>query len=198
MSSVPPEDQASRSLNGRSREPMRVIGARLKALRLERGLTLKEAAERSDLSRSFVSMVESGGTEIAVSRLMRLADTYGALLTELLVDVLDEPAAEVARGDHASSFPTGTPGVAIHHLTSPSWGMQPFRMVIEPGAELEPMNRKSDEFVHCISGRARIVVEGREDLLQPGDTLYVPGGVEHTYGNAGDEQVVLIGGTLRR
>jgi quercetin dioxygenase-like cupin family protein len=177
-------------------DAMAVIGARLRALRLSRGLTLKQAAERARLSRSFVSMVESGTTEIALSRLIRLADAYGVLITELLLDV-HEREIELTRASDAYVFPTGTDGVSIEYLASPSWTMQPFRVIVAPGARTEPLRHAGEEFVHCLQGRVTLDVAGRPHVLEPGDTLYLPGGVDHAYVNDGAETGVVVGGTRR-
>jgi transcriptional regulator with XRE-family HTH domain len=175
---------------------MGLIGQRLRALRLERKLSLRQAADRSNLSHSFIGMVESGTAEIAISRLLRLADAYGVLITELLQDVV-ESEPEVTSADDLLSFPGTAPGVAIQPLTSPSWSMQPFRVLLEPGTELRDLTHVHEEFVHCIKGSITYLVENAEHVLKPGDTLYLPGGFRHGYVNTGRGKAALIGATAR-
>jgi transcriptional regulator with XRE-family HTH domain len=173
-----------------------IIGERLRLLRLERGLSLREAAERAGLSRSFVGMVESGTTEIAVSRLIRLADAYGVLITELLVDVQDVEV-EFVTAEGTFEFPTGMEGVALRYLSSPSWGMQPFRVTLEPGSGLRSLRHPGEEFVHCVEGTPVMVIEARELPMSPGDTVFIPDHADHSYLNESNEQAVLVGATLR-
>ncbi len=60
------------------------LGRRLKALRLNRGLSLKEVGGATGVSSSFLSMVETGRNDLSVGRLMVLADFYGVGLDEVL------------------------------------------------------------------------------------------------------------------
>jgi transcriptional regulator with XRE-family HTH domain len=174
----------------------RVIGQRLRSLRQERALSQLEAAERAGLSRSFISMVESGSAEIALSRLIRLADVYGVLITELLVDIHD-PQVELTTRREQYCFPAGAPGVDLRYLASPSWPMQPFRIVLQPGAHLDSLSHAGEEFIHCQQGQAVLKVSGRDYALGPGDTIYIPSGADHAYLNPGKRVTHLIGSTLR-
>src|SRR5205823_8644227 len=63
------------------------LGQRVRALRKQRGLTLKELAEATGLSLRFVAQLEAGEGNIAVSRLASVAAALGTGLVELLTDV---------------------------------------------------------------------------------------------------------------
>src|SRR6476620_823823 len=73
---------------------LQALGRRARARRLERGWTLREVAERSDLSPRFLVQLEAGRGNISVRRLAGLAraldTTPAALLTES-----DEPVRPV-------------------------------------------------------------------------------------------------------
>jgi mannose-6-phosphate isomerase-like protein (cupin superfamily) len=141
-------------------------------------------------------MVESGASEIALSRLIRLADAYGVLITELLVDI-HERQVELTTSQGQYSFPTGIPGVELNYLASPSWAMQPFHIVLQPGARLDSLRHAGEEFIYCQQGRTVLTVAGRDYTLQAGDTIYLPGGSDHTYSNPGKQVTHLLGGTMR-
>jgi transcriptional regulator with XRE-family HTH domain len=173
-----------------------LIGQRLRAVRLERGLSQEDAAARAKLSRSFISMVEAGSSEIALSRLIRLADAYGVLITELLVD-MQEPHVELTKAAEQYRFPTGDPRVDLSYLSTPSWRIQPFSIRLAPGGRLESLSHAGEEFIHCVSGEAVMIVSGKERRLRPGDTLVIPGSADHTYLNPGKRPVHLVGGTMR-
>jgi transcriptional regulator with XRE-family HTH domain len=53
------------------------IPRHLRALRQQRGLTLKAAAERSAVSLSYISDIECGRTQPSLAVLDRLAGAYG-------------------------------------------------------------------------------------------------------------------------
>lgn len=63
------------------------LGRRLKALRLNRGLSLKEVGAETGVSPSFISMVETGRNDLSVGRLLVLADCYGVGLDEIVAEL---------------------------------------------------------------------------------------------------------------
>jgi transcriptional regulator with XRE-family HTH domain len=65
-----------------------VFGAHLRALRLARGLTQPQLAERCDSNVPFISNVERGVMLPGLAMLLRLADALGCSMCEL-VSVFD-------------------------------------------------------------------------------------------------------------
>ena len=63
------------------------LGRRLKALRVNRGLSLKEVGAETGVSPSFISMVETGRNDLSVGRLMVLADFYGVGLDDIVAEL---------------------------------------------------------------------------------------------------------------
>jgi transcriptional regulator with XRE-family HTH domain len=172
------------------------LGWRLRSLRLEQGLTLREAAARAQLSHTFVSMVESGSTEIGVSRLLRLAEVYGVVLADLLADA-HQPTVEFVAASAGFVVPHGSDDAEVRYLSSPSWQMQPFLVRLEPGSELASLAHAGEEFIHCVSGTPAMVVDTTTYPLTPGDTLFLPEYVHHSYSNYGKKTATLVGAVLR-
>jgi len=85
-----------------SQELLRSIGAKVRRLRRDAGLTVKELAARADLSVRFVSQLEAGEANIAVGRLARVATSLRASLPDLVrvedSDYQGRPAAVTLLG----------------------------------------------------------------------------------------------------
>lgn len=174
----------------------RAIGRRLAAVRARQGLSVRRAAELAGLSRSFVAMVEKGASEIAVSRLIRLANVYNIGIS----DLLDGPAALAAEfmpGHATRVFPGDGEAVTIRYLSSPSWEVQPFLVDLAPSGTLEDLRHPGDEFIHCLSGMPTVVVDGSAHLMHPGDTVTLPSRATHSYINSADIPARLIGAVRR-
>jgi transcriptional regulator with XRE-family HTH domain len=58
----------------------KAIGEKVKSLRLEKKLTLKELSELSDFSTGFLSQLERGLTSVAVDTLSTIAQILGVNL----------------------------------------------------------------------------------------------------------------------
>src|SRR3954451_14814234 len=65
------------------------LGRELRAHRQERGLSLKQVAEATGISVSFLSLVESGGSDITFRRLRRLLRLYGKTPSDVLAGAPD-------------------------------------------------------------------------------------------------------------
>jgi XRE family aerobic/anaerobic benzoate catabolism transcriptional regulator len=77
-------------------EVLRELGARARALRVKRGWTLREAAERSGLSARFLVQLESGRGNISVRRLVDVARALGTTTAELLAEPERAPKRVIA------------------------------------------------------------------------------------------------------
>src|SRR3970040_172619 len=72
------------------------LGARLRRLRLERGLTMKEVARRAALTESFISQLERDRVNPSVASLQRLTAALGPPLGQLF-DEASPPEGRVGR-----------------------------------------------------------------------------------------------------
>jgi DNA-binding transcriptional MerR regulator/quercetin dioxygenase-like cupin family protein len=170
----------------------RMQGEQLRALRLERGLTLRQAADRAGLSVSFVSSVERGTAGASVSALQRLTSSYGATLLDLfprtalptrLVRPRERPVLELAG-----------PGVRIEQLCSGQTQMEPQLFVLAPGASSQGVYAHvGEEFMFLLEGSLRVSLgEDEEYTLLPGDALYFPSSLPHRWVNVAATETRLL------
>ena len=57
----------------------------------------------------------------------------------------------------------------------------------EPGGDAGPHTREVEEFLYILSGTATIEARGEEYVVESGDSIYVPAGLEHRHVNKADE-----------
>ena len=69
------------------------------------------------------------------------------------------------------------------------------RYVYPPGTYFPEHTHGIDKMDAVVSGRFRMVVEGREVILEAGDSLAVPRGTVHSAEVVGDEAVVSLDAT---
>jgi transcriptional regulator with XRE-family HTH domain len=174
-----------------------MLGERLQALRTAKGLTLQDVADATGLSRTFVGMVEQGKSEIAVARLLRIADFYGVTIHDLITTGAD-PAIEVVPGQVARRVPTGEEGVSLILLATRSdRSSQPFIVELAPQTQLDGLAHSGDEWIVCVEGKVRVRVAEAEHTLRPGDTVFYPGRLTHGYFNDWNDPVRIIGSVVR-
>jgi quercetin dioxygenase-like cupin family protein len=74
-------------------------------------------------------------------------------------------------------------------------GYEVSRYVYPPGTYYPDHSHGIDKMDAVVSGRFRMVVEGRELILEAGDALAVPRGIVHSAEVVGEEPVVSLDGT---
>lgn len=163
-----------------------MVGEKLRAWRQQEGLSIREVAERSGLSVSFISLVERGQTEIAVTRLIRLTDVFGRQLSDVVAGAADTegnaPAARSSTEHRARAYRLAR-GVEMTYLGGPEWATQPFMITLRPGAVHGPVMHSYKELVVSVDGEATMVIDGKPRKLSAGDTLTLMPNTHHAYMN---------------
>jgi transcriptional regulator with XRE-family HTH domain len=167
----------------------RAVGEKLRTWRHEAGMSIREVAERSGVSLSFISLVERGQTEIAVTRLIRLTDVFGRQLSDVLPGA-DGNQGRVPAGAGAAAQQRGraytlAKGVEMVYLGSPEWATQPFLIALQPDAVHGPVVHSYKEYVVCLDGEGTLVIDGKPSTLLPGDKVDLPPKTLHAYMNCG-------------
>jgi len=81
------------------------IGAKVKALRAERGLSGRKLAAAADVSQPFLSQLEAGRTSVAIATLYRLASALDVKPSDLLPDPPTDTEVEVLRAAELDQMP---------------------------------------------------------------------------------------------
>ncbi len=82
----------------------RETGRRLAALRRERGMSQSKAASALGVTQSCISQLENGRRRISFAAAAKLAELYGAELSEMIPEPADRPAAIELKGDEGSAL----------------------------------------------------------------------------------------------
>jgi transcriptional regulator with XRE-family HTH domain len=165
------------------------LGTRLRALRTERGLTLSGLAAETNISSSFLSLVESGKSDITISRLMRLADFFDVELGDLVEGSrVERRPIEVIRDGEGSILTSSTEGIATRFLGHQRWRLSPRVSDYEVAATLEIAGGDGAEreilhhrelFIYVISGTFEIVVhDGESVTVSRGDAVLIRDGAD--------------------
>ncbi|GAA2248065.1 XRE family transcriptional regulator [Herbiconiux moechotypicola] len=158
------------------------IGARLRAARSERGLTLAELGATAEISPSTVSRLESGKRQPNLDLLIPLAAALDVTLDQLVSDSVPDP--------RVAPRMTHRPGASIEVLSREDAPTQTVRMVLTPVGET-PQLRTHDgfEWLYVLSGRLRLLLGDHDLVLKPGEAAEFATRIPHWLGCADDEPV---------
>jgi quercetin dioxygenase-like cupin family protein len=170
------------------------VGATLREIREGRGLSLSDVASATAVSASFLSLVETGRSDITIGRLSRLVDFYNISITDLLPD--PGPAeADVVRATERRLIHSPAEGIDVFLLGADTRrSMMPMLVVFQPGARLAEYGRHpGEEFVHVLSGKLELTLKDSPPrLLGAGDSAYYPSDRSHLFANASARQMLKL------
>lgn len=158
-------------------DQIRQIAERLRGLREVLELSSQELADASDISVEEYRLAESGETDISVSMLQHIARKYNISLDALMFG--EEP--------RMSSYFLTRAGMGISMERTKAYKYQslassfmnrkadPFIVTVEPKEEDTPIHLNShsgQEFNMVISGRMLLNINGKELVLNQGDSIF--------------------------
>ncbi len=171
------------------------LGERLRAERLRRGLSLREASHLAGLSVSHLSAIECGTRNVSLAGLQRLA----VALCIGVADLFDSagPSGTGRRLIRAGERPvlqTGDRRVRIESLASGAQLLEPHLYLIEPGGGSEgSYHHDGEEMVFVLAGEAEFWLnEVERHVIRVGDCLTFPSSLRHRWRNPGPDRLEML------
>jgi transcriptional regulator with XRE-family HTH domain len=180
------------------------LGRRLKELRREKHLTLKETAARARLSRGYVSQVEANTANPSLSSLKALSTALGESIASIFVTPSPEsdhilsapPSADVVRRDHRKSIRWPGDTATENFLLTPDLQrrLEVLLTTMEPGSSSgeRPYSHDGEEFGFVLSGSFEVIIGADEYQLDEGDSISFSSLLPHQTRVVGDVSATVI------
>jgi transcriptional regulator with XRE-family HTH domain len=149
------------------------IGSKLKELRVQKGLTQEELADRSELSKGFISLLERNLTSPSIATLVDILQCLGTDLKEFFTDTVDEQIA-FAEADYFEKIDDEL-GNKIEWIIPNAQKniMEPIKLTLKPGGSTYPDNpHEGEEFGYILSGSITIWLGMRSIKVKKGESFY--------------------------
>jgi transcriptional regulator with XRE-family HTH domain len=170
------------------------VGGRVRALRHQRGLSLRALAELCDLSPNTISLIERGVTSPSVSTLHRLAMALGVSITSLFDDRVEKARIILTRADERPR--SGSASVVLESLGAglEEQACDPFLVTLKSGASSgkQVMVHTGHELVFCFQGALEYEVAGENYRLGEGDALLFHADLPHRWRNPNSIPAVFL------
>ncbi len=163
------------------------VGERIRQLRRGGGLSIRTLAELSELNVNTLSLIENNKASPSVSTLQQIAvalrvpiaaffETESPKKNLVFQKAGQRPRAEFSYG----MLEDLGAGLTLR-------GGQPLLVVLQPGADSgpTPIVHTGFEFVYCLEGSLSYVIQDKNYLLMPGDSLIFEAHLPHRWGNTG-------------
>lgn len=173
---------------------------RLRALRRQHKLSLDQLAERSGLTKSYLSKVERGLSEPSISTVLKLAQAYDIGVARLLgsaEDGYDESVSVVRSNEREVLTRHGTESeyryesIAGKRLVKT---MDPF--IVYPPREHESplfsLPHAGEEFMFVLKGTVHVYVGEKNFDLNVGDSIYFDSELPHGIRTISEENAAVL------
>ncbi|MGI6175736.1 MAG: helix-turn-helix domain-containing protein [Christensenellales bacterium] len=160
------------------------IGEKIKQLRLKRGLTQEELANRAELSKGFISQVERDLTSPSIATLMDILECLGTNVKDFFSESVDEkivytPADIFVKED-------GELGSRIEWLVTSAQKnqLEPILLTLQPGgySYLDDPH-EGEEFGYVLSGSVHLLLGDQHYIVRKGDSFYIRPSLPHQLRN---------------
>ncbi len=165
--------------------PSLLVSKRLKTLRKSQGYTLRTLSEMSGVAVNTISLIERGKTSPTIATLHKLATALAISLTDFCEEDGGRQVIFTKR-DQRQQAQVGS--VFMGHLGEglANQAISPMMVTFEAEADSgpKPLTHAGHELAFCLNGRIRYEINGKQYLLEPGDSLFFEAQLPHRWENA--------------
>jgi transcriptional regulator with XRE-family HTH domain len=156
------------------------FGTRLRELRIQRGLTLRELATLSGLSKAFLSRLESGDRQASISAVLTLCKIFRVSLASLFEFPSVDALCTIIRA--ADAVEKTVNGLKYAPLSDANrlFNVQPIKVKVSPLRRgNEHYHHDGEEWVYVLHGKLTLSLAGRTYDLEEGDAAHFESRLPH-------------------
>ena len=167
------------------------IGGKIKELRLQYGLTQEELAQRCELTKGYISLLENDLASPSIATLIDILNVLGETLESFFTTEKEE---QIVFGK--KDFFNSTHGNAESTWLVPNSQkneMEPILLTLPEGAKsADRLPFEGEEFGYVLKGKVAIVVGEKEYIAKKGEAFYISGKKNHHIQNLAQNESIII------
>ncbi len=170
-----------------------MLGDRLRDLRQQHSLTLRQLATAADVSPGLLSQIENGATDPSLSTLRKLAQVFDTSIAELFSEP-EAPPVHISRVGARTRLAAPPGQITYERLTPGRGDLEVLQAHLAPGdaSSAEPWAHPSTECAIVITGEVVAEIGGDSYTLSAGESVTFDSRLAHLYRNASDQRAHLI------
>lgn len=167
---------------------------KIKNIRKQKKMTLKNMSEETGFSISFLSQMERGVSPITMTSLNKIASALDIHIKDLFSE--PEMKEEFVRRDNdieLLGFQRNYKHFSVLSGRFNNRKMDIFRLVMEPNVvDFEESSHTGEEFYYVLKGSAIFIIEGIEHRIDTGETIHFPSIKKHQVQNREDSILEML------
>jgi len=166
------------------------IGEVIKRIRKSKKLTLKQLSDMTNLSVSYLSLLERGMTSSTIASLQRICDGLDVKMPELINHASTE--SYLMRSDERKIIFDNKKGVSYYNLIQASFSRDGVLMVIKNDEKNYSSMHSYDEIGYIIEGSMKIWLNDKCYELFKGDSMIMPAHVRQSFQKTSKEDCISV------
>lgn len=171
------------------------IGAKIRALRLHKGLTQEELGERTNLTKGFISQLERDLNSPSIDTLFSILEVLGTTPRDFFDDIRFDKI--VYSEEEQTSYADEDLKYDIRWLipTSNEKEMEPVLITFQKQGQFKRFDpSRSETFIYVLEGKIRLILGDRQYLAPRGSSVYYEANHPHQVKNAhnGTSRILLV------
>ena len=156
------------------------IGRKIKELRMQKGLTQEELANRSELSKGFISQLERDLTSPSIASLIDILQCLGTNLEEFFANTTPEQVV-FKQTDYFEKKDIELKNEIRWIIPNAQKNMmEPILLILEPGGSTYPDTpHEGEEFGYILSGYVTITIGNNSYKVKKGESFYFVASKSH-------------------
>ena len=160
------------------------IGAKIRNLRNQNGLTQEELSDRTELTKGFISQMERGLTAPSVSTLLDIVECLGTNLSDFFHEE-NELQIVYPKEDYFEKEDEHKNSITWLIATAQSRSMEPILVQLQPGQSMpEDKPHEGEEFGYVLDGEIRLHYGEDVYTVRKGDSFIFPANRKHKISSA--------------
>ncbi|WP_243373589.1 cupin domain-containing protein [Geotalea sp. SG265] len=182
------------------------IGAKIKALRRARKLTLNDVANETGFSVALISQIENDNVSPPIATLSKIARFFDVKISVFFAESEEECRYEVIRSHERIVIPRVISQEGANHgyfyesLSNhrKNKRMEPFILSLnEKAMDTNTYCHEGEEFLFVLKGSGELLLDDQSIALNEGDGVYFDSTLNHRLLAAGTEEVKVLAVVMR-
>ncbi len=172
------------------------LGRKLKSLRKERKMTLRELSEKSGVQIATLSRMENNSMTGTLDSHANICKAFGVSLADFYGEIESARKTVSVRGREEDKSFFRSPKTSLEMLTAhlTDKKMMPLLVKIRKGGETGREKNKvgMEKFIYVLEGKIRAKIGNDEYRLSKGDSIYFDASLPHVFYNNGKNEAHLL------
>lgn len=171
------------------------VGRKLKKLREELRLSLRQLSEKVDVSPSTIQKIENNQISPTLWTILKIAKGLGKDIQFFLDQQQERTDVVFFSKKHRRLIHPPDLKFTIELLTEGLSGQQfsALILLVPPGGRRGGhLHHQGEELQHCLKGEVEFTIHGKKWLLKKGDTIHFKSDLKHSWVNVGEAEAQLL------